>query len=62
MWWVRQGGKLKIVKYFKRNKEVLLLKEYNNWMMLQKVGLAAGWRVGWKGPQKKQEDHRGALL
>ena len=39
---VRPGEKLKIVKYLKRNEEVLLLTEYNKLTMLQKIGLTVG--------------------
>ena len=39
---VTPGEKLKIVKYFKRNEEVLLLTEYNKLIMLQKIGLTVG--------------------
>ena len=49
------------MKYFKRNEEVLLLTEYNKLIMLQKIGLTVGQRVGWKRQQKKQEDHLGDI-
>lgn len=40
-----ENWKLKIEKCFKRSEELLLLKKYNKFIMLQKIKLAAGWRM-----------------